>query len=145
MTTVKTFHVGDVLSVTTGRLLSPTHMDGLYEILNFLTGANLFTHQLPEACRVAAPVLRRRHPELPAAITDEEIGGLTADGAKPTTDDVKTWVEQYATDRGLPLAYDLYPLHDGAARHDYSDPLGDLVAMVGPDRVVPIVIGDGTP
>ena len=48
------FHIGDILSVTTGRLVSPRRMDGVYDILNFMTGDNLFTHQLPRAARECA-------------------------------------------------------------------------------------------
>lgn len=47
----KRFHLGDVLSITTGHLLSPRHMEGVYEILNHMTGDQLFTHQLPRASR----------------------------------------------------------------------------------------------
>ena len=48
----KTFDLGTVLTVTTGRLL--TDIGNLYEILNFMTGDDLMTHQLPratEACK----------------------------------------------------------------------------------------------
>jgi hypothetical protein len=41
------FTLGQVLSVTTGRLVCT--MEGLYSIMNFLTGENLFTHQLVRA------------------------------------------------------------------------------------------------
>ena len=60
----KKFHLGDILSVTMGRLVSPRHMDGIYDILNFMTGDNLFTHQLPTASRVCKPDLLRQHPQL---------------------------------------------------------------------------------
>ena len=33
-------------------------MDGIYDILNFLTGDNLYTHQLPRAMRECEPWLR---------------------------------------------------------------------------------------
>lgn len=42
----RNFHLGDILSVTTGCLLSPRRMEGVYDILNFMTADNLFTHQL---------------------------------------------------------------------------------------------------
>ena len=60
--TEKTFPLAQVLSVTTGRLLCD--MDGIYEILNHITGDNLFTHVLPRACRFAAPLILEDHPEL---------------------------------------------------------------------------------
>lgn len=52
----KSFHLGDVLSITHDRLVSPRHMEGVYDICNWLTQDNLFTHQLPrvhDECRAA--------------------------------------------------------------------------------------------
>lgn len=60
----KTFHIGDVLSITTGKLVSPRHMDGIYDILNFMLGANLFTHQLGYASEECRPVLLKQFPQL---------------------------------------------------------------------------------
>ena len=60
----KEFHIGDVLSVTTGKLLSPSGMDGVYKILNHMTGVSLFTHQLPRAMESCAPVLLKLYPKL---------------------------------------------------------------------------------
>ena len=40
------FKMSDILTVITGRLYSTTKMDGLYTILNFLTGESLMTHHL---------------------------------------------------------------------------------------------------
>jgi hypothetical protein len=40
------FILGDVLNITMGRIVSPRHMDGVYDILNFMIGDDLFTHQL---------------------------------------------------------------------------------------------------
>lgn len=58
----KRFHVSDLLSITTGRLVSTRHMDGVYEILNHITGDNLFTHQLPRAAKECDPVLASAFP-----------------------------------------------------------------------------------
>lgn len=58
------FHIGDVISIITGKLVSPTHMEGIYKILNFLTGQELWTHQLPDASRFATPYLLQQFPEL---------------------------------------------------------------------------------
>ncbi|WP_445080300.1 DUF7736 domain-containing protein [Brevibacillus laterosporus] len=52
---MKSFHISDILSVTTGKLLSTRRMDGVYDILNHMTGESLLTHQLPRAIRVCAP------------------------------------------------------------------------------------------
>ena len=34
----KVFHLGDVLSITTSRLVSPRYMDGVYDLVRYLTG-----------------------------------------------------------------------------------------------------------
>ncbi len=51
------YHLGDILSVSTGYLVSPRHMDGVYDILNFMTGDDLYTHQLPRAMEECKPYL----------------------------------------------------------------------------------------
>lgn len=47
----KSFHIGDVLSAMTGTLVSPRHIGGVYDVLNWMTGESLMTHQLPRASR----------------------------------------------------------------------------------------------
>lgn len=67
------FHVSDVLSITTGRLLSTRHMEGVYEILNFMTGDNLFTHQLPRAAEACKPALLAQYPHLVDLVEPDAI------------------------------------------------------------------------
>src|SRR6266853_3142795 len=62
MSDMRTFPLGVILSITHGALLC--EMEQVYEILNFMTGDNLFTHQLPRARTVAAPDLFRQFPDL---------------------------------------------------------------------------------
>lgn len=54
---MREFHIGDILSITTERLVSPRLIEGVYDILNYMTGDNLMTHQLPRASRHCAPYL----------------------------------------------------------------------------------------
>ena len=70
------FHIGDVLSVTTGKLVSPRHVDGLYDLLGYMTGERLMTHQLPRASDECRPEILRQHPDLervevPDTVKDE--------------------------------------------------------------------------
>ena len=58
------FELGDILSVTTGRLVSRRHVTALYDLMGFMTGENLMTHQLPRAMDACAPELIRQHPWL---------------------------------------------------------------------------------
>jgi hypothetical protein len=60
----KNFHLGDILSITTGRPLSPKGVSGIYEILNYLTGDNLFRHTFSRAHDECAPWLLQMHPYL---------------------------------------------------------------------------------
>ncbi|WP_413354082.1 hypothetical protein [Microbacterium sp. 1P06AB] len=71
------FHIGDVLSITSGKLVSPSHIGGVYEICDYMTGESNMTHQLPRVSREIEPELRRQHPELsavevPSGIDSEE-------------------------------------------------------------------------
>lgn len=63
MTTSRMFPLGSVLSVTTGRFLADD-LDQVYDILNFLTGDSLITHQLPRAIRTAQPYVLIQYPGL---------------------------------------------------------------------------------
>ena len=71
----KKFHLGDVLSVTTGVLVSPRHIHGVYDILNFMTGENLFSHQLPRASEECKQHLLEQLPQL----KDVDASGVTSE------------------------------------------------------------------
>lgn len=58
------FDLGDVLTVSSGRLLSERGMDGLYDILHFMTGAPVFTHQIPRVLPIAKIAMLEQHPQL---------------------------------------------------------------------------------
>lgn len=124
----RAFHLGDVLSVTTGRLVSPRHMDALYDLLNFMTGDNLFTHQLPRACDECAPALLERHPDLKSV----EVPAEFRDPAH-----VEEWLAEQVTRYGL--TRQVAPLAEGD--HTRIDPLTEL-SMIVPDAPVVVVLLD---
>jgi hypothetical protein len=62
MSETKRYHVGGLLSVTDGRLVSPTHINGVYDVVDFVTGQAHMTHQLGRACDQVKPWLLRQHP-----------------------------------------------------------------------------------
>ena len=110
---MREFHISDILSITTGRLVSTRHVEGVYEILNYMTGDNLFTHQLPRASRVCAPHLLRQHPQL----KDVYGGGVTKDNWKE-------WLKEMTARFGETLSVE--PL-----RHfEHIDPLKELTMIV---------------
>lgn len=52
------FRLGVVASAYSGKLLCS--IDSMYKILNFMTGDNLYTHQLPRAMDVCRPYLQKQ-------------------------------------------------------------------------------------
>lgn len=133
--TTKAFHLGDILSITTGRLVSPRHMDGVYDILNWMTGDNLFTHQLPRACGECEGPLRAQHPDL----TDVEVPERFGDGSKDSAKDaLDSWLAEQAAIYGeyrevAPLAAD---------EHTRIDPFTEM-RMIKPDaEVITVVVPD---
>lgn len=62
----KAFHIGDILSVISGRLVSLDHVDGIYSLLGWMVNESLMTHQLPRVSDECEPFLRERFPDLAA-------------------------------------------------------------------------------
>lgn len=71
--TERIFDISDVLSVTTGRMVSIRHMDGVYDILSFLMGATIYTHQVPRAMDQCAPLVLAQYPQLSAVQMPDEF------------------------------------------------------------------------
>lgn len=59
---MKTFTLGQVLTVTSGRMLCEGGMKDLYEILNYLTGDEIYTHQIPSALDQCRPYVLSSYP-----------------------------------------------------------------------------------
>ena len=123
---MKLFHISDVLTLTTTKLVSSRHMDGVYDILQFLTGRDVYTHQVPGAMKACEPYLRSQFPSLfpesadmKASLDDFEKSlddfekSLDVDGddeasrAKLITD----WVESVRLKMNLPQMLPLHEMH----------------------------------
>jgi len=124
MTTItesRDFHIGDILSVTTGRLLSPRGVGGVYDILNFMTSDTLYTHQLPRASDECRPELLRQHPKLVV---------IDASGI-----DRMNWrqkLAEWAVEFGETLSVSPLPNH----AHEYIDPVSELTENVHPSKII---------
>lgn len=119
----RVFDLGDILSITTERLVSKRHIDGVYDILNYMTHDNLFTHQLPRASEECAPILLKQHPQL----ADISVPDKFED-----EDHVWRWLEEQKGIYGETLAVE--PLNAG--KHEHIDALEELSDMVGPEKVI---------
>lgn len=126
----RTFHVGDVLSITTGFLVSPRHMDGIYDLLDYMTGDNLFTHQLPRASTECAPALLKQHPQLAGVETPDEFEGK---------EHVERWLAEQVARFGEHLVVEPLATED----HTRIDPITEM-RMLKPDaQIIPVVV-DGS-
>jgi len=65
----KKFHLGVVLSVTSGKLLAP--IGNLYKILDYMTGEELYTHELPSYNKLCKPYILEKYPNLANVDTSE--------------------------------------------------------------------------
>lgn len=90
------FDLGDILSITDGRLISPRRMEGVYNILNFMTGDSLSTIGLLSAFPPCQAALLAQHPQLAAITTDGEL----------TPETVPAWLAEQKARYGdtLPVA-----------------------------------------
>lgn len=125
MSDIKKFHIGDVLSVTTGILVSPKMIGGVYEILNWMTGESLFTHQLPRVSREAAPVLLALYPDLADAQADAEA--VTPDNH---ANFIAKMIARYGEFLNVPKM--------NWEQHERIDPMSELAEKVHPSKIITV-------
>ncbi len=118
----KKFHLGDVLSIITGRIVSPRHMDGVCNILNFMTGDNLFTYQLPRAGDECKPHLLAQFPQ-PSEV----------DASGVNEKNHKQWLAEQVAKYGE--EFEVKPIPKGA--HQFKNPITEAEEMMGgPEKVI---------
>jgi hypothetical protein len=139
----KQFHISDVLSVTTGRLVSTRHIDGLYDILSFMTGESVFTHQLGRFGEECKPYLLKQFPQLDSPeIQTFAVGELvlmmeTDAGKNERASLILGWLSKITSGKygvEVPEMLDIAPIPKEA--HMSKNPISELIDMVGPDRVI---------
>jgi hypothetical protein len=126
MTDVQSFHIGDILSVVTGRLVSPDGFSSTQQFLEHLAGESVGTHQCGRVADEAGPWLRKQFPEL-ATIEVPKLDSEQAYG---------DWLQGVADQLGSHR--DVLQFPEGG--HDHINPISELVDMVGSEKVVPVVI-----
>ena len=121
------FHISDILTITTGRLVSTRHMDGIYDILNYMTGDNLFTHQLPRAAAECQPWLEEQLPFLRDIVAPDFESG--------DKEEVMAWVEEIAEHYGEVLLVEPLPV----GKHRFIDPIEEAESLVERERIIVLI------
>jgi hypothetical protein len=85
----KNFHIGDILSITTGRSLPPSYMDGIYKILSYMTGTKVYTLNLGKVTKVCKRALLIQMPWL-SKITAKEM----------EEEEAQEWLEEITKEYG---------------------------------------------
>ncbi|ESY79658.1 hypothetical protein X739_00845 [Mesorhizobium sp. LNHC220B00] len=127
MTQTKEFPTRDVLSTIAGVLIS--EIGGVYEVLNWMTGESVYTHQIPRISREATPVVLKMHPQLEPTIAEAEH--VTPDNYLEWR---TTWEERY----GLTIAVPKMTI----AEHERIDPISELAEKMHPDKIIVVNVDD---
>jgi hypothetical protein len=107
----RNFHLSDILTVTTGKMLSTSGIIGLYAILNHITQQSVYTHQIPSALKICKPALLKQYPDL------EQV--------EYTGTDYQTWLNEQISRFGSELAV------ESLDNCEWKDPLEELEQMHG--------------
>jgi hypothetical protein len=121
----KLFPVDAVMSTVTGILVSQGGIGCVYEVLNWMTGESVYTHQIPRISREAVPVMLSLYPDMQAAI--DEADQVNGDNWR---DWLATWTGRYGAEIAVPVM--------NIAEHERIDALSELAEVVHPDRIITI-------
>jgi hypothetical protein len=129
---IKAFPTLDVLGSATGYLMSD--ISGVYKVLSFAAGEDLYTHQLPRVCREFAAHLKVYRPDLLPAF--DEAQSVTPDNVKDIGAD---WIARFGET--------IEVRRMGEVEHERIHPLSELVERVHPDKILVVQAksGEGAP
>jgi len=138
----RAFPLNVVLTAYTGRLLC--EMGELYEVLNYMHQDNLFTHQLPRASTEAEPYIYLACPNVDAFNGQTALDSLDSmmkarRGDLTPMEVCQMWItgtRARLAEIGYPVPdmIELEPIPQDDRAH--RDPIAELEAMVGQERVV---------
>lgn len=111
----KEFDLGAILNITTKRLF--TSMEDVYEVLNYLTGDSICSHQIPRVMPIAKTYILSLHPELTGVGDTVEINSF---------DDAKAFINKQKKVFGNKLLLSPMGKTDG---YSYVDSIEEAVDM----------------
>ena len=115
------FHLGDVLSLTTGILLSPSGISGPHKLVEYLAGGPVWTHQIGRVAEESLPHLLKQFP------WTEHI---TGEGITP--ENYAEVMEVLVLKHGEWL--DVEPMPEGV--HEVIDPVSELAEIIHPEKII---------
>ncbi len=121
--TTKEFPTGDVLSIVTGYLVTPNGIGAVYEVLNWMTGESVYTHQIPRISKEARAVVLVAHPELAEAC---------AEAKQVTRENWQQWLAIWTARYGEKIAVPKFT----ADEHKRIDPISELAEKVPPEKII---------
>lgn len=121
----KDFPTEAVISTATGFLICPIQQ--VYEVSEYMSGAPVWTHQLPRVSREIKAHLRAARPDLVA--TFDEAEGINCDNWQDFRD-------RFIARLGPTITLEPMP----EAEHERIDPLSELAEKVHPDRIITIQV-----
>jgi phosphotransferase system HPr-like phosphotransfer protein len=129
---IKAFPTLDVLGSATGYLMSD--ISGVYKVLSFAAGEDVYTHQLPRVSKEFAAHLKTYRPDLLPCFDEAER--VTPENFKAIGAD---WVARFGE------AIEVRCM--GKDEHARINPLSELVERVHPDKIVVVQAksGEGEP
>lgn len=119
----KKFSIQAALSITTDRLFT-RNIGDVYEILNFITGDNLMTHQLPRAAEFAKPFILAAYPILEDFTPESLTASIEAKGWDNTYNGV---IASLSKEIGFEIT--LEPAPEGV--WNQKNPIEELIEMRG--------------
>lgn len=129
MSDTKAFPAGDVLGIIVDRLFGD--MAGLCAVLDYMTGENVHTHQIPRIAAEATAVLTAMSPVLLRAQEDAEM---------ITRDNCLEWLARWEARHGATIRVPKFT----ADQHERIDPLSELAQRVHPDKITVLPPAPGT-
>ncbi len=145
----KLFHLGDVVTVATCRLVSPRHIIGVCDILQFMTGECPYTHQIPRFMQECQPAILRQYPQfsVPAfALALAELNLITQKKTGDVKEEIDEWLLKIMQGEfgvvGLPLCGSANSMLEvqklSPDEHERIDPESELLEMKPSDKIISV-------
>jgi hypothetical protein len=119
----KKFPTADALSAITGRLVSDAGMDRVYEVLDWMAGEKLFTHQLPRVMREARALM---------IVKDPRLVQVCEESKQVDRNNWREWLATWTTRLGPTLDVHKFSV----STHERIDPLSELAEKISPERIL---------